>query len=48
MVALREELARLGLKQVIAKVRGYNVSSLRMFLSAGFVPATHVIRLELQ
>ena len=48
MIALREELARLGLKQVIAKVRGYNVPSLRMFLSAGFVPATHVIRLELQ
>jgi len=45
---LMQEVASLGVKRVTAKVRGFNVPSLRMFLNAGFVPATHVIRLERQ
>jgi L-amino acid N-acyltransferase YncA len=41
-----DELRRLGIKQADAKVRGFNVASIKMFLANGFVPTASVVRME--
>lgn len=42
---LTTEVRRMGIKMVFARVRGFNVPSLRAFLSAGYEPTTPIVRL---